>query len=96
MIMNFCFLIINCNYRPDIKQIIFKPLICAVIGVGISAFIYNTMYASWDAKITTLISIIVAVIIYFITIFLFKGIEKEDIEMLPKGKKIAKLFQFCI
>ena len=91
MILNFYFLVSNCNYRPKPTQIVFKPLICAVLGVGLSALIYNLIYSHFDTKITTIIAISIAVIIYFIAIFLVKGIEKSDIEMLPKGKKIIRL-----
>lgn len=93
MILNFYFLSTKCNCQPKPVQIVFKPLICAVIGVGIAALMYNFSYSHFDAKIATLISIFAAVIIYFVSIFLTKGIENEDIEMLPKGKKLLKLLK---
>ncbi len=93
MIMNFYFLTAKCNCQPKPIQIVFKPLICAVIGVGAAALIYNFSYHRFDTKITTLISIFAAAVIYFVAIFLIKGVENEDIEMLPKGKKLLNLLK---
>ncbi|MBE7040034.1 MAG: hypothetical protein E7398_04845 [Ruminococcaceae bacterium] len=40
-------------------------------------------------------SIILAVIVYVIMIFLLKAIKKDDIYMMPKGEKLAKLLTKC-
>ena len=90
-VINFVFLIKKCDYMPNIKQIILKPLLCSAVSVGVACFTYKILYPLSGNSISTLTSIILAVIIYLITILLVKAPEKEDILMLPKGDKIAKI-----
>ncbi len=40
-------------------------------------------------------AILVGVIVYVIAIILFKALKREDIEMLPKGKRIATFMEKC-
>ena len=43
------------------------------------------------AKAATLIAIFTAVIVYGISVIVFKAITKEEIMMIPKGEKIYGL-----
>ncbi len=40
---------------------------------------------------SALVSVVAAVIIYVVALLLIKGISEDDLEMIPKGKKIAKV-----
>jgi len=40
-------------------------------------------------------AIIIAVVVYVISIFLLKAIKKDDILMMPKGEKLAKILTKC-
>ena len=42
---------------------------------------------------TVLVSVAVGALVYLIALFLLKAFKKEDIEMLPKGEKIAKTLE---
>lgn len=44
-------------------------------------------------KPATILAIVLAVIVYFVFLLLFRAITKDDINMLPKGKKIAKTLE---
>ncbi len=90
MLFNVYFLVKFCNYRPRTTEVILKPLLSGSASVGLSAIAYNVLLTRLDDKIAVLISILVAVFLYFVIIFLLKGIKKEDVIMLPKGEKIAK------
>ena len=38
-----------------------------------------------------MLSIFTAVIVYVLTILVIRGITREEVEMLPKGKKLARV-----
>ena len=44
-----------------------------------------------ESRIFTIVSIGAAAVVYAVLMLILKGIVKDDVEMLPKGQKIAKL-----
>ena len=87
------FLCLRIKSVPSIKAIFLKPFISAAI-CGIAAlFSYNLLERFISSKLSTVISIIFAVIIYAICLLLFRALAKDDIIMLPKGKKIVKILE---
>lgn len=78
---------------PDFVPILIKPLIGAVF-CAVAAFAgYGLCNLLLPSKISTVLAIIIAVAVYVITLFLIKGVTKEDILMLPKGNKIVKTLE---
>ena len=86
--------------KIDYLSVFVKPIVCSVLcGVaartsfGIFNAILPEIYKG-DYSVTnilaTAIAVVFAVIVYFVSMLLVNGIVKEDIIMLPKGKKIAK------
>ena len=84
-------------------SVFFKPLICAAL-CGVTAFTCNALLnrifpaANTDSILNSgtfamIISVGVAGIVYLISLLLFKGIAKEDVSVLPKGEKIAKVLE---
>lgn len=87
MLLNFAFIVKYTKYTPDIVPIVAKPLISATVSVGAAAILFSFI-SSYSYKLTAILSVIVAIMLYFVVIFVIKGIKKEDILMLPKGNKI--------
>ena len=78
---------------PKIRNTFLKPFAAAAV-CGLSAALSYKLFSMFISdKISTVISIIFAVIIYAICLLLFKAIAKDDIIMLPKGKKIVKILE---
>ena len=80
-----------------------KPFVCAAL-CGVTAFASNALLnrifpADTSQSIFNMgtvsvgISVILAVIVYAISLLLIKGIAKEDVIVLPKGEKIAKALE---
>jgi len=92
MLLNFCFIIKYTEYKIHIFEIVLKPLFSGASGIGIALLAYNFIKDT-SAKSSIMISISLAVVLYFFFIFLVKGIKSEDVEMLPKGKKIAVILK---
>ena len=89
--------------RIDIKTVIVKPLIAAVLCGGAAYGSYTVLcnvLTFGDASsrlngqsLACLVSIGVAVVVYANSVLLMKTLVKDDILMLPKGEKIAKILE---
>ncbi len=78
--------------KPDLKGIFLKPIIATLImtlvlfileKVNIYIYISNTIY--------TIISICIAVLVYFISIIAIGTLNESEIKQLPMGDKIFKV-----
>ncbi len=78
---------------PSIKATFIKPFFAAVICGGAAAVSYSVFESITGMKIAMVISIVFAVIIYAICLLILKALSKDDIIMLPKGKKIVKMLE---
>ena len=80
---------------PNLVSVFLKPLIaavlCAVTAYGSYALLMAVLPAM--AKINVLVSIMLACVVYAAALLLLKALSKDDILMLPKGEKIAKVLE---
>ncbi len=85
------------------SSVFVKPLICAAL-CGVTAFAANGLLnkifpADTSQSILNMgtvsagIAVMLAVVIYAISLLLIKGIAREDVLVLPKGEKIAKTLE---
>ncbi len=83
--------------------ILVKPFISALL-CGITAFAaYGLLSKLFPADtsesilnmgtISTVVAVGLAVVVYAISLLLLKGITREDVSVLPKGEKIAKMLE---
>lgn len=78
---------------PSIKKTFLKPFLAAAV-CGIAAIgSYKLLILAISPKISTLVSIIFAALIYAICLLFFRALSKDDIIMLPKGKKLVKILE---
>lgn len=83
------------NIKLNFVSIFVKPFFSSVL-CGVFALLSYKLFngvAGIGNTISTMISICVGAGIYAVSLLLIKGIEKEDVLMLPKGDKIAGLLQ---
>ncbi len=91
----------KCNI--DIVSAVLKPMGCAVLS-SFAAYstqvVLSNILTFGDASsrlngynFATLAGIAVAVVVYAVSLLIVKGISKDDIIMLPKGKNIAKVLE---
>ncbi len=80
-----------------------KPLICSIL-CGVTAFATHGLISAIFKPDTTqsivnmdtvgtIIGIGLGAVVYAISLLLIKGIAKEDVAVLPKGEKIAKMLE---
>ena len=81
----------NIKLKINKKDYIIKPIIAAIMMSICSIFIYKSLICMISEKLSTIISLIFAVIIYVILVFLLKIFSKDNIFMIPYGEKIYKI-----
>lgn len=102
--INLSMLIKISGTKLDFKSMFFKPLFCSAMSC-ISAFACYKVFGSLlegigdpssrlnGGTIATLIAIVAAVFVYVVTLLLSKGLSRDDVNMIPKGEKIAKVLE---
>ncbi|MBQ9941212.1 MAG: polysaccharide biosynthesis protein [Clostridia bacterium] len=92
MMSNIYFMVRYTGIVPSMKKFFVKPFIAAVLcgfgAVGVRMLLEKLLI---HGKISTLISILAAVVIYTVAILMIKGLDREDVSMLPGGDKINKI-----
>lgn len=89
-ILNFIFIAKNVKLIPDFKAVFLKPFLSAV-PCCLAAMGTYLLTRGFHEKIATLIAIAAAVVVYLVSVLLFKAITKDEILMIPKGKKVYGL-----
>ena len=75
------------------SKFVIKPVIAVTIMGICSYFSYITLSGIIAQKLATIISIIIAVIVYALAIIALKVFSKEEILMMPSGNKICNILE---
>jgi len=91
-VLNMIALARNTEGRLGIGKIFGKPLLSAVImgAVCVGFYALVSRFLS-SGKIVTVLTLIVAVVVYAVAVILLRAVTREDLALVPKGEKIAKL-----
>ncbi len=97
VIFNLISLVKIAKIRINFLSVFIKPTVCGILcGIGAySAFGIFSRLISSESTIASIVTLGIAIcfggLIYAISMLLIKGLAKDDIIMLPKGEKIAKI-----
>ena len=89
------FNVLRANMKLDLgfSKFIVKPAIATTM-MGICAYaVYLILYSIHPGNMVTLISILVAVLVYTLAIIALKVFTKEEILMIPYGQKICRVLE---
>ena len=76
------------GFVPDIKKAVVKPFI-SCITMGLSCYAAFALFANIvPSRLATVFAIFVGIIVYFPMMLFLKGIEKEEVMVLPLPKKV--------
>ncbi len=79
--------------RPSYAQLFLKPFL-ATAGMAVTAKVsYNFLSGVLGNTLGTLGAIALAVVVYVVLVLALRIITKDDLEMLPKGDKLAKILR---
>lgn len=68
-----------------------KPALSGLVMGAIVVICYRLLFGFLGNAISTILSIAVGAIVYVVMVLMAKAITDEEIKMLPKGKKLAKI-----
>jgi len=91
--INYNILTRTVDVKVNFKSVFLKPFLAALM-CGAGAWGANYLLVdvlSVESRLTTLLAVAVGAGFYAVSILFLKGIVKDDILMLPKGEKIAKV-----
>ena len=95
-------------HRPRFVPIFLKPFFASVVMGGAAWAVYGLMYRvlshvpegeterviSWGGNaLATLGAIAVAMVVYVVLVVALRAVSREDLALMPKGEKIAKLLR---
>ena len=81
--------------KPNLKfsKFVIKPVIATAIMGICSYYIYILLNGIIIERLATIVSIIVAVIIYVLAVIVLKIFSKDEVLMMPYGQKICKILE---
>lgn len=89
----FTTLLKNIKLNLGFLKLVFKPVIATAIMGICSYFIFNLLNGIMVEKMATIIAMVIAVVIYGLSIIALKIFSKEEIYMLPFGTKIYGILE---
>ena len=91
-ILNFRALRKYTNVSLDMKSIFVRPLIAALIMGAAAIASYKLLFLITSSNaLSTLIAVLFAAAVYFVSAFLTGAVTKDEIELIPKGDLIYRL-----
>ena len=100
--LNIIFILIKVKSRPKLAGTFAKPLICSAVMAGAAYLVYRLLYSFGSGFIGTgrmaiwvymLGAIAIAVIVYIVCIIVTKTLTLDDMKLVPKGEKLAKILR---
>ena len=92
-ILNFIMLFKTTHIRPNFLNMLIKPLVsAAAMGVG-AVVCYNVLSGIINPHIATLAAMFIAAFIYFFMLVALRGFIREDMLLMPKGKKLVSIME---
>lgn len=93
-LLNFRALVKTTGVKPDYVGMLVKPSIASVFMALVCIFGYKLLYMLIpNNTAATLIVIVLAILVYFVTMVLIKGFAREDLRMLPMGGRLISLLE---
>ena len=79
------------RYRQEVKKTFLIPMVASAV-MGTAAFgVYRAAYSIFGNLISTGISVLVAVAVYFVLLILLKGVDAQELRSMPGGTRLSGL-----
>lgn len=79
------------RYRQEVKKTFLIPMVASAV-MGVAAFgVYRAAYSIFGNLISTGISVLVAVAVYFVLLILLKGVDAQELRSMPGGTRLSGL-----
>lgn len=91
--LNVYFVLKYVGRLPSIIKIFGLPFLISILSIGSAVGIFILTGRIIPQKIATIVSIVLAIVLYVVLLFVFKGITKEDLHAIPGGNKAIKILK---
>lgn len=81
------------NYKQEVKRTFLCPLAASVIMGALAFGVHYLLEKVTGNAVATLCAIAVAVPTYFVVLILLRGVTKDELYVMPKGRVIARVLQ---
>ena len=79
------------RYRQEVKKTFLIPMVASAV-MGAAAFgVYRAAYSIFGNLISTGISVLVALAVYFVLLILLKGVDAQELRSMPGGTRLSGL-----
>ncbi len=79
------------GYRQEYQKTFIKPLIAAAIMGAATRLLYMLLHLFTGNAVSTILSLVFAVVLYALLLLLTGTLSGEDLEELPKGARLASV-----
>lgn len=84
------------GYKQEIFRSFITPFVAAAFMGGTAWAVYEGVYLLSASNLIALIpAVVLAVLLYFALVILFKGMSEDELRAMPKGHLIVKLAKKC-
>lgn len=84
------------GYHQEVVRTFIKPFMASIVMGGSAYGVYKGIYALSNVNVVALMAaLIVAVMVYFACLILFKGITENELRSMPKGYLLVKVAKKC-
>ena len=95
-VLNVVFIMVKAKDKPNIAATVARPFICTVVMGAAAWAVYgllNRILGSGRMMIAVAMcaAILAAVVVYAVLVVAMKAVTREDMQLVPKGEKIANL-----
>jgi len=100
--LNIAFILVKVKERPKFSGVFIKPLLCSAAMAGAAYLAYAALYrigsvthepARNSVAIFLAAAILVGAAVYGVLIVVTRSVTMEDMKLLPKGEKLAKILR---
>ncbi len=88
---NFFFVAKHTGVTPEIRYMFLKPLISGVLCAFTARGVHAILLTALGNRLSCVAGIASAAIVYLLAMLLLRGIDAEDVSMIPGGKRIAPI-----
>ena len=77
------------RYRQEVKKTFLIPMVASAVMGAASFGVYRAAYSIFGNLISTGISVLVAVAVYFVLLILLKGVDAQELRSMPGGTRLS-------
>ncbi len=84
------------GYRQEVMKTFLIPSLASICMGGAAWAVYESLLMLTSSpKISVVIAVLVAVVVYFAMLLLFRGITEEELRSFPKGYLLVRIAKRC-